>query len=208
MELETLRSDYIELVKASRTQTSKCEQYMETILDLKERNTRLCMAIVNIPEPDYKKKAGEEDKRRCKLTLSIKKAKQLAQKGGDQTLVNNTATAATTPLTPEKKRKAEDVEGPRPKRVYKKRASLSSAVTAPSQEILSTMSKIVVVTTEKSKDAEIDVLSANTTGSSQEEEEDDMVEEINLAETTRSLLNTWPAESDPAKVSFTISDSF
>lgn len=113
MELESLRNDYFQLVKAREASLAKYESFVESTLDLKEYVTELRLAITNIPYP-------VADQEKCKLTAAIKKAKQLAMKGS----VTGTPTLITTN---EKKRKAESetpLEGPRVKRAYKKRASL------------------------------------------------------------------------------------
>lgn len=113
MELETLRKDYIELVKTKDASLAKHENFLDSFLELKDYNTCLRIAITNISNP--------------KNDGAIRKAKQLALKGG--LLV----TSNSNTIPNEKKRKAEGepaIDEPRVKRPYKKRVSLKPTTTA------------------------------------------------------------------------------
>jgi len=157
MELETLINAYSESIRVRDATISKHEAFLDSFLELKEYNTELRMAIANIPLPVNPTKKNKGEKEKCKLTISIKKAKLLASKGA----TNPTAAAVSAPS--EKKRKAEE-DAPRVKRAYKKRASLVEKVTeAASQPIFNELNQTTLK--EKSSEEEVDILDTKSESS-------------------------------------------
>lgn len=200
MELETLRNDYIQLSKLRDATLAKNEHYVDMVIELKERNANLCMAIASIPELEYSGKKNEKDK--CRLSTALKKAKQLAQKGG---VITNTPVV----VIQEKKRKAD--EEPRVKRAYKKRASLTvTPISKQEEEEEEESTNILRQTSTQKRVSEHPHTSSDSSQSGEEEEESNE----KLIDITHSLLSTWPAEYDLAKhantpsFTFTVTDVF
>lgn len=98
-------NQYIQLLEKRDDDLTRHERLIESFIQLKEYNTNLRIAIVNIPQ--------ETAKNTTQVAQAIKKAKRLASKEPEIE-------------TPEKKRKSvfEDTT-PRVKRPYKKRKALA-----------------------------------------------------------------------------------
>lgn len=199
MELDTLRKEYFELSKLKEAST-------QALLAIKDYNTSLRLAIVGIPEnpsANTKKKTGlnGEEKKKCKQSVAIKKAKLLAMRGECGGVISS---AVVVPN--DKKRKAENdaPEMPRIKRAYKKRASLAK------EPFSLKLVNVLKTTNLVSAEDENQEVVGNTSNSTSNSDSEDRLKDINTY--AASLTKTWHMESDPAddekQCSFIVSDTF
>lgn len=210
MELDILRKEYFELLKLKEVST-------QALIAVKDYNTALRLAIVGIPESpsaNNKKKTGlnGEEKKKCKQSVAIKKAKLLAMRG---------ESGVTTPVVVanDKKRKAENdsPEIPRVKRAYKKRACLAKEpvvlTVAPSQYNVCVLKTTNLASGEDESSEQLVEQTSNiqeVIGNTSNSTSNSDSEDVNTY--CASLTKTWAMESDPAddekQACFTVTDTF